>query len=100
MENQMRLSMLSGLLATAAVLCLAAIGPAPAGQPAPITTTVTGATVFSGICQDCMLPLEFKSGQSGKSCAVCGCAVNNATCIAGKPVKDGTWQSMMKLLPQ
>jgi hypothetical protein len=70
------------------------------GQSAPVVTKVTDATVFAGVCQDCMLPMEFKSGQTGKSCAVCGCSVNNATCLAGKPVKDGTWQSMFKLLPQ
>ncbi len=119
----MRLKKFSGLMAVAAVICLASseaaradgaaiaasfwqISTAPGtisltvvGQPAPLTTTITDATIFSGICQDCMLPLDFKSGQAGKNCSVCGCAVNNATCIAGKPVKDGTWQSMMKLLP-
>jgi len=69
------------------------------GQPAPVITKVLDTTIFSGICQDCMLPLDFPATQSAKSCSVCGCAVNNATCIAGKPVKDGTWQSMLKLLP-
>jgi len=69
------------------------------GQPAPVITKITDSTVFAGTCQDCMLPMEFKPAQAGKSCVVCGCAVNNATCLAGKPVKDGTWQSMMKSLP-
>jgi hypothetical protein len=69
------------------------------GQAAPVVTSVTDTTVFAGICLDCMLPLEFKPAQSGKNCAVCGCAVSNAACIVGKPVKDGTWQSMLKMLP-
>jgi hypothetical protein len=70
-----------------------------AGQPDPITVTVSDTTVFAGICLDCSLPLEFKPGEAGKKCNVCGCAVSNAACIVGKPVKEGTWQAMLKGLP-
>lgn len=69
------------------------------GAAAPVTTTVSDTTVFAGMCLDCMLPLEFKSVQAGKNCAVCGCATSNAACIVGKPVKEGTWQAMIKQLP-
>src|SRR5579871_2096128 len=70
-----------------------------AGQADPITVDVNDATVFAGICQDCSLPLEFKPAEAGKKCNVCGCAVSNASCIVGKPVKEGTWQAMLKQLP-
>ena len=69
------------------------------GAAAPVVTSVSDTTVFAGICLDCMLPLEFKPAQTGKNCAVCGCAVSNAACIVGKPVKEGTWQAMLKALP-
>jgi hypothetical protein len=70
-----------------------------AGQPEPVTVAVSDATLFGGICLDCNLPLEFKSGQAGKKCMVCGCAVSNAACIVGKPMKTSTWQNMLKMLP-
>ena len=70
-----------------------------AGQPEPVTVAVSDKTQFSGICLDCNLPLEFKSGEAGKKCMVCGCVVSNAACIVGKPVKEGTWQGMIKGLP-
>ncbi|HLK58115.1 MAG TPA: hypothetical protein VKU00_16225 [Chthonomonadaceae bacterium] len=70
-----------------------------AGQPDPVTVSVTNTTIFAGICLDCNLPLEFKPGEAGKNCSVCGCAVSNAACIVGKPVKEGTWQAMLKQLP-
>ncbi len=70
------------------------------GQAAPVVSAITDTTVISGTCLDCMLPLEFKTTQTGKNCAVCGCSVSNAACIVGKPVKDGTWQSMLKALPK
>ncbi len=112
-----------GIIAAAAIaICLAVTGPARAdsaitgsfwnlpdakgtvsliipGQAAPVNTSVSASTIFAGTCQDCMLPMEFKPDQAAKNCAVCGCAANNTTCIAGKPVKDGTWQSMLRLLP-
>src|SRR5579862_2099306 len=69
------------------------------GQAAPVITSVSDTTIFGGICLDCMLPLEFKAMQSGKNCSVCGCSASNASCIVGKPMKDGTWQAMMKGLP-
>lgn len=69
------------------------------GQKDPVTTTVGDATIFAGICLDCNLPLEFKPGEAAKNCAVCGCAVSNAACIVGKPVKSNTWQAMLKQLP-
>jgi hypothetical protein len=69
------------------------------GQAAPVATAVTDSTLIAGVCLDCMLPLEFKTTQAGKNCSVCGCSVSNAACIVGKPVKDGTWQSMLKALP-
>lgn len=70
-----------------------------AGQQDPVTVTVSDTTLFAGICLDCSLPLEFKPGEAGKKCNVCGCAVSNAACIVGKPVKEGTWQAMLKALP-
>jgi hypothetical protein len=69
------------------------------GQKDPVTTTVSDATVFAGICLDCNLPLEFKTGETSKNCAVCGCAVSNAACIVGHAVKTNTWQAMLKALP-
>jgi hypothetical protein len=69
------------------------------GQKDPVTTTVGDATIFGGICLDCNLPLEFKTGDTAKNCAVCGCAVSNAACIVGKPVKSNTWQAMLQQLP-
>lgn len=69
------------------------------GQKDPVTTTVSAATIFGGICLDCSLPLEFKPADAGKNCAVCGCAVSNAQCIVGKPVKSNSWQEMLQLLP-
>ncbi len=71
-----------------------------AGQAEPVTVDVSDKTIFSGICLDCNLPLEFKPDQAAKRCMVCGCAVSNAACIVGKPVKDGTWQAMLKGLPR
>jgi hypothetical protein len=70
-----------------------------AGQPEPVTVAVSDKTILAGICQDCSLPLEFKPGEAGKKCMVCGCAVSNAACIVGKPVKENTWQGMIKGLP-
>jgi hypothetical protein len=70
-----------------------------AGQPEPVTVTVNDKTILAGICLDCSLPLEFKPGEAAKKCSVCGCAVTNAACIVGKPMKDNTWQGMMKGLP-
>jgi hypothetical protein len=70
-----------------------------AGQKDPVTTSVTDTTVFAGICLDCNLPLEFKTGETAKNCSVCGCAVTNAACIVGKAVKTNTWQAMLKMLP-
>src|SRR5271155_3616745 len=64
------------------------------GQKDPVITTVSAATIFAGICLDCSLPMEFKTGDTAKSCAVCGCAATNAACIVGKPVKSNTWQAM------
>jgi len=69
------------------------------GQKDPVVTTVSDTTVFGGICLDCSLPMEFKTGEVAKKCAVCGCAVSNATCIVGKPVKSNTWQEMLQMLP-
>lgn len=69
------------------------------GKSSPVVTSVTDSTIFSGTCLDCSLPLDFKSTQAGKSCSVCGCSVNNAACLVGKPIKDGTWQSLLKGLP-
>ena len=71
-----------------------------AGQAEPVTLNVTENTIFSGICLDCNLPFEFKPDQVGKKCMVCGCAVSNAACMVGKPVKEGTWQAMVKALPR
>jgi hypothetical protein len=124
METTMKRSMKSGLIAAmvavlgaAAAMAVVADGAAPIGAfwqvgkdagkveivmpgaAAPVTTTVSDTTIFAGICLDCMLPLEFKPAQTGKNCAVCGCAVSNAQCIVGKPVKEGTWQAMLKALP-
>ena len=70
-----------------------------AGRLEAVTVVVSEQTILAGICQDCSLPLKFKPGESGKKCLVCGCSVSNAACILGKPVKDGTWQSMIKGLP-
>ncbi len=70
-----------------------------AGQAEPVTVAVSNTTILSGTCLDCNLPLEFKPGESAKKCNVCGCAVSNASCIVGKPMKDGTWQAMIKGLP-
>lgn len=120
-EKQMRQTLKVGVFAAAA-LCIAASVAARAdgaatgsfwqlpkeagaiqlvmpGQAAPVTTSITDATIFVGICQDCMLPFQFTPLQAGKNCMVCGCSVNNASCMVGKPVKDGTWQSMVKQLP-
>lgn len=69
------------------------------GQKDPVTTSVTNTTVIAGLCLDCNLWLEFKSPEAAKNCAVCGCAVSNAACIVGKPVKGNTWQAMLKQLP-
>lgn len=69
------------------------------GQKDPVATAVSDATVFGGICLDCNLPLEFKTGEAAKNCNVCGCAVSNAACIVGKAVKSNTWQAMLKTLP-
>ena len=71
-----------------------------AGQPDPISVAVSDQTLLAGICQDCGLPLEFKPGESAKKCNVCGCGASNAACIAGKPMKDGGWQGMVKGLPR
>ena len=71
-----------------------------AGKPEPVSTLVNGETIIAGICQDCSLPLKFKPGESAKKCSVCGCSVSNAACILGKPVKDGTWQTMLRELPR
>ncbi|HLJ54237.1 MAG TPA: hypothetical protein VKT77_04305 [Chthonomonadaceae bacterium] len=70
-----------------------------AGSADPVTTSVSDSTLFAGICLDCSLPLEFKPADVPKKCLVCGCAVSNAACIVGKPVKEGTWQAMIKALP-
>jgi hypothetical protein len=70
-----------------------------AGQKDPVTVAVSDATVFAGICLDCTLPLEFKPGEAAKNCNVCGCAVSNAACIVGRPIKPATWQGMLKQLP-
>jgi len=69
------------------------------GQKDPVTTSVSEATIFGGICLDCNLPLEFKPGEAAKNCSVCGCAVSNAQCIVGKPLKSNTWQAMLQMLP-
>jgi len=71
-----------------------------AGETDPVTVAVSDTTIFAGICLDCSLPLEFKPGDVAKKCSVCGCAVSNAACIVGKPVKEGTWQAMIKALPR
>jgi hypothetical protein len=63
------------------------------------TIAVNPTTIFDGICEDCMLPFKFRASDSGKNCAVCGCAVSNAQCMAGKPIK-GTWQAMFAGLPR
>jgi hypothetical protein len=70
-----------------------------AGKTDPVTVAVSDTTIFSGMCLDCSLPLKFKPGESAKKCLVCGCEVSNAACIVGKPVKEGTWQAMIKALP-
>ncbi len=69
------------------------------GQKDPVTTLVSDSTIFGGICLDCNLPMEFKTSQSGKSCAVCGCAATNAACLVGKSVKTNSWQAMLTMLP-
>lgn len=68
------------------------------GTDAQKTVAIAPATLFDGICEDCMLPFKFKASDSGKNCAVCGCAVSNAQCMAGKPIK-GTWEAMFVGLP-
>lgn len=69
------------------------------GHKDPVVTTVTDATLFGGVCTDCSLPLEFKSGEAAKTCSACGCSASNAACIVGKAVKSNTWQEMLKMLP-
>jgi hypothetical protein len=69
-----------------------------AGQPEPATVAIADSSLFAGICQDCSLPFEFKPAEAGKGCNVCGCAVSNASCLVGKPIKGG-WQTMLKALP-
>lgn len=70
-----------------------------AGQPKPVTVAMAETSHFAGVCQDCKLPYEFKPGEAGKNCNVCGCSVSNAACMIGKPVKSGKWQDMVKALP-
>ena len=70
-----------------------------AGQADPVTITVSDTSIFGGICQDCSLYMEFKPTESTKKCNVCGCGATNAACILGKPLKEGTWQAMLKGLP-
>ena len=69
------------------------------GVDAQKTLAVNPVTVFDGMCEHCMLPIKFKAADSGKNCQPCGCAVSNAECVAGKPIK-GTWQAMFTGLPK
>lgn len=69
------------------------------GVDAPKTIVISPTTVFDGMCEHCMLPIKFKAADSGKNCQPCGCAVSNAECVAGKPIK-GTWQAMFTGLPR
>jgi hypothetical protein len=71
-----------------------------AGQEKPVTVTLSQDTTLGGICIDCLLYLTFKPGESPKNCAVCGCAVSNAQCIAWTKLKSATWQDMFKALPK
>jgi hypothetical protein len=71
-----------------------------AGQEKPVTVTLSQDTTLGGICIDCMLYLTFKPGESTKNCAVCGCVVPNAQCIAWTKLKSATWQEMFKALPK
>lgn len=69
------------------------------GVVEPKTIAISPDTIVAGICEDCMLPMKFKASEANKNCAVCGCVVSNAQCIAGKPVK-ATWQAMFQNLPR
>jgi hypothetical protein len=70
------------------------------GQTKPITVTLSQDTIVGGLCLDCMLDLRFKVSEAPKQCAVCGCAVPNAECIAWKKIKPASWQAMFAALPR
>ncbi len=69
------------------------------GSDTPKTLEISPTTLIDGVCEDCILPMKFKAADANKSCAVCGCNVSNAQCIAGKPVKP-TWEAMFQGMPR
>jgi hypothetical protein len=69
------------------------------GSEMPKTIEFAPTTIIDGMCVHCLLPLKFKATEGKKNCMVCGCAVSNAECIAGKPVK-GSAETIFQGLPR
>ena len=66
------------------------------GQKDPQAFLVKDETVISGMCQHCMLPIQFTAAETGKKCKPCGCDVTNGACIVDKTLKPATAVSMFR----
>lgn len=71
-----------------------------AGRADEAKVSVNDETQMSGLCHDCNMMLKFTPLTAGKRCSVCPCAVSNAECVAGVPLKLASWESMLQGLPR
>jgi hypothetical protein len=72
----------------------------PSGQNKPIAVVLGPDVRLFGTCACCLLPLNFKISDSGKSCTVCACNRTEASCIVDKDLKPSNMQSLFGTLPK